>query len=264
MRKKIILNKRLGQTPLELIEEYKKKHPKYRNIKMAYAGRLDPMAEGKLLLVIGEECKNLKKYTDLNKEYIFEILLGFKSDSQDVLGLAEAHSLPRRLQATVALGTPPSKKDIKKVLKNYIGKITLPYPIFSSKTVHGKQLFLWALENRLDEIKIPEREVEIYKLKYLGKKKIKKEKLQGEIFKKINSIKEVKEKSKLLGADFRRNEIRANWNNLFKTARQENFYTLKFKCRCSSGTYMRVLAEKIADELGEYGLAYSIKRTKIF
>ena len=254
MRKKVTLNKKIGETPLEVIEKYKKKHPKYKNVKMAYAGRLDPMAEGKLLIIIGEECKNLKQYLNLDKEYVFEVLLGFKSDSQDVLGLAEARPS----------GALPNKKDIKEALKKFTGHITLPYPIFSSKTVQGKQLFLWTLENRLNEIEIPTREVNVHKFKYLGQKKIKKEKLQKEIFKKINSIKEVTEESKLLGADFRRGEIRARWNELFAEVKsdQEKYQILKFKCQCSSGTYMRVLAEKISEELGEYGLAYSIKRTK--
>ncbi len=254
MRKKIILNKKVGQTPLEVIDEYKKKHPKYKDVKMAYAGRLDPMAEGKLLIVIGKECKKLKQYLNLDKEYIFEILLGFKSDSQDVLGLAQAHHS----------GMPPSKKYIKEILKKFIGKITLPYPIFSSKTVQGKPLFLWTLENRLNEIEIPKREVEIYKFKFLGQKKISKKELKYEIFKKINSIKKVTEKSKLLGADFRREEIHSHWNKLFDKTKQENFYILKFKCKCSSGTYMRILSEQIAGKLGKYGLAYSIKRTKIY
>ncbi|MFC1775263.1 hypothetical protein ACFLY0_00165 [Patescibacteria group bacterium] len=253
MRKKVTLNKKIGQTPLEVIEEYKSKHPKYKDVKMAYAGRLDPMAEGKLLIVIGEECKNLKQYLDLDKEYVFEILIGFKSDSQDVLGLAEA----RPAAAT------PQKSDIQEAAKKFTGRLTIPYPIFSSKTVQGKPLFLWTLENKLNEIEIPTRNVEIYKLKFLGQKKIKKDKLQKEIFKKINSIKEVTEESKLLGADFRREETRARWNEIFDEAEQEKYQILKFKCRCSSGTYMRVLAEKIAAELGEHGLAYSIKRTKI-
>jgi tRNA U55 pseudouridine synthase TruB len=39
---------------------------------------------------------------------------------------------------------------------------------------------------------------------------------------------------------------------------------LKIRATVSSGTYMRTLAEKIADEvLEDYGLAFSIKRTKI-
>jgi len=254
VQKKIILNKRIGQTPLDAINEYRKKYSKYSDVKMAYAGRLDPMAEGKLLIVIGDECKNLKQYLNLNKEYIFEILLGFKSDSQDVLGVVDMDvNIKSRCNVVIS-----------DVVKKFTGRLTLPYPIFSSKTVNGKKLFLWTLEDRLSEIEIPNREVEVYKLDFLGRKKLEKGKLKEEIFKKINSVKEVTGKSKMLGVDFRRTKVRARWDKLFEDTKQKKFHILKFKCRCSTGTYMRVLAEKIANEFGEYGLAYSIKRTRIY
>jgi len=255
MRKKILLNKKIGQTPLEAIKEYKKKHPEYKDIKMAYAGRLDPMAEGKLLVVIGEECKNVKKYLSLDKEYAFEILLGFKSDSHDVLGLVKKSHLETRF---------PNEIKIQKIIKKFTGRLSLPYPIFSSKTVKGKQLFLWTLENRLHEIKIPKREVEIYSLLFLGQKNIKKDKLQKQIFKKINSIKKEIKNPELLGAGFRKSEILLRWKKLFDESKIEEFRVLKFKCKCSSGTYMRTLSELIAKKLGTHGLAYSIKRTKIY
>jgi len=274
VQKKIILNKKIGQTPLDVIDEYKKKNPEYADVKMAYAGRLDPMAEGKLLIIIGEECKNLNKYLGLDKEYIFEILLGFKSDSQDILGLATTdnhHTDNHHTDVARPYETPYgratsvwSDNTIVSATKKFTGRLMLPYPIFSSKAVSGKKLFLWTLEDRLPEIEIPNREVEVYKLDFLARKKFEKGRLKKEIFKKINSIKEVTEEPKMLGAGFRRTKILARWNELFENIKQEDFYTLKFRCRCSTGTYMRILAEKIAEELGEYGLAYSIKRTKIY
>ena len=45
------------------------------------------MASGKLLILIGDECKNQKKYFGLDKEYEFEVLFGVESDTGDVLGL---------------------------------------------------------------------------------------------------------------------------------------------------------------------------------
>jgi tRNA U55 pseudouridine synthase TruB len=47
------------------------------------------MAEGKMLILAGEACKEREKYLGLDKEYIFEILLGFKSDTKDILGIIE-------------------------------------------------------------------------------------------------------------------------------------------------------------------------------
>jgi tRNA U55 pseudouridine synthase TruB len=66
---KIILNKPIGETPLEIINYYKRLHPEYRYLPMTYAGRLDPLAEGVLLLLAGEECLKKDEYLSLSKEY---------------------------------------------------------------------------------------------------------------------------------------------------------------------------------------------------
>jgi len=53
---------------------------------MTYAGRLDPLAEGLLLVLTGEECKNKEKYLGLDKEYEVDVLFGFATDTYDILG----------------------------------------------------------------------------------------------------------------------------------------------------------------------------------
>ena len=53
---------------------------------MTYAGRLDPMASGLLIVLAGEETKNKEKYLNLDKEYLFEVLFGFKTVTYDFLG----------------------------------------------------------------------------------------------------------------------------------------------------------------------------------
>jgi len=240
-QKYVVLEKKVGETPLVVLEDYRAEHPELEDLKLAYAGRLDPMASGKLLVLIGDECKKQEQYLNLDKEYEFEVLLGFSSDSGDVLGLVE-HC---------------AEKDLKESVQKLTGNISLPYPRFSSRPVAGKPLFLWTLENRLDEIQIPTKQSTVYKLSLDGTRSIDKDTLAREIFEKINSIPEVTEESKKLGADFRRADIRKKWQELLSKTTQDEFTIAKFTCTASSGTYMRSLAQ----ELG--GLAYSIHRTKI-
>ena len=66
MAKKKVLNlyKPQGVTPLELIDRFRQKHPEYKDEKLGYAGRLDPMAEGILLVLVGDENKKRKTYED--------------------------------------------------------------------------------------------------------------------------------------------------------------------------------------------------------
>ena len=64
--------------------------------------------------------------------------------------------------------------------------------------------------------------------------------------------------------DFRRPQIRENYALLKKSVDEnQQFYILKFRCICSSGTYMRSLASMIGEGLGSTGVAFSIHRTKM-
>ena len=173
-----VLSKQIGQTPLECIEKYRKEKKLSLDIPLAYAGRLDPMAEGKLLILIGDECKKLKDYAGLDKEYVFEILFGFKTDTGDILGLLESFSNPKNIAI----------KDIKTAAKTFIGTHTFPYPRFSSKTIQGKPLHKWTLENRLSEIEIPKRESRIYRIKVKGLYTKQKDLLLEEIQNKIKTL----------------------------------------------------------------------------
>ena len=74
MKKVILLNKKEGETPLEALEIFRIKNNKYKDIKMTYAGRLDPMASGLLLILAGEETKNKEKYTKIIEEYDVDFL----------------------------------------------------------------------------------------------------------------------------------------------------------------------------------------------
>ena len=125
-----IINKKIGQTPVSVLDDFKRNNLLYKEKKMTYAGRLDPMAEGKLLILVGDKCKEKEKYLNLDKEYEFEILLGLKSDSKDLLGIAKKD-----------LHQYFNFSEIQKKLERFVGEREMEYPVFSSKTVKGKPLF---------------------------------------------------------------------------------------------------------------------------
>ncbi len=253
MKKFVVLNKKVGETPLECMEKWREAQPPaYKTTSLTYAGRLDPMASGKLLVLIGEECKKKDEYLGLDKEYEFSVLLGASSDTGDVLGLVTTQST-----------TDFSKAKIRHASNQLIGQISLPYPKFSSKTVNGKPLHTWTIENRLHEITIPTKTSTIYKLSLLKLETIKAAELYKAVSYKIETIPTVTEKRKALGNDFRRPDIRDSWKKFLATNTDKDFQIATFRCTASSGTYMRTLAEVLAKQLGTTGLAYSIHRTKI-
>lgn len=246
-----VLEKIIGETPLQAAERLRKKLSLPADISLAYAGRLDPMASGKLLILIGEECKKQTEYHNLDKTYEVEILLGVSSDSGDVLGL-------------LTLGNQQivTEEEVLAVFENIPRNITLPYPHFSAKTVQGKPLHTWTLEGKLEEITIPEKTSTIYKTTFEGIRTIPKEEVMRVASDKIERIPEVTDISKKLGADFRRQDVRQSWKH-FEESGHGFYQVLTFSCTASSGTYMRSLAEYISKKLDTTGLAYSIHRKTI-
>lgn len=268
MDKYIILEKLIGETPLSCAEAYRAEHPELEGVPMAYAGRLDPMASGKLLILLGEECKNQTKYHGLDKEYEFSVLLGIESDSLDVLGRLSAETPNKQSSDCVRLGLAPrsaqSEDSAVECVQGFIGKIELPYPRFSAKTVQGKPLHMWTMEGRLDEIEIPTKESEIFDLEFIKTETISRKEMVRQALEKVNSVPPVTELRKALGNDFRRVDVRKDWDDILNNDSLPKTYNIAhFRCVASSGTYMRTLASEIAKKLGTVGLAWHIHRTKV-
>lgn len=251
----VLLHKEVGQTPLQVLNEYKTKHQDLVDVPMAYAGRLDPMASGKLLVLLGDECKVQDSYHSLDKAYRFEVLFGTGSDTQDVLGLLKWSNKNNTNTITA--------EELTETARKFIGKISLPYPLFSSKTVNGKALHTWTLENRLNEIEIPINTTRVYKLICEGLNEVSAEEVYKTALEKINSIPQVTEASKALGRDFRRDEIRLSWKVWLENNKGKKVNVASFYCIASSGTYMRSLAEELGKKMQTNALAYSIDRLEI-
>ncbi len=208
------------------------------------------MASGALLVLVGEECKRQREYTKLDKEYVMEVLLGARTDTGDILGIPElSPSLPN-------LSLLPA------ALRKERGTHTRTYPQFSSKTVQGKPLFMYALEGTLDAITIPSHEETIYRIEHCATRAVTARDLHAEIEGILSITPTSDEPSKALGADFRIGTIRPRWQELLM-ASDRTFTVLTLRVTCASGTYMRSLAERIGEQLGTYGSALSIRRTRI-
>lgn len=247
------LTKAVGETPLQALERSREEEELPPYVKMAYAGRLDPMAEGKLLVLTGSYCDDVNAYTSLDKGYRVSVLLGVASDSHDVLGrLTDARDfVPRK-----------SERDIRTALRSFVGHYDWPYPVFSSKPVDGKPLFQWFLEGKIDEIEIPHSTGRIYDIRSVHTRVVSPEELKERTLEKVHSLAIVTEESKRLGRDFRRHEVLDSWNAWHHT-RAQSLQVVDIEVTASSGTYMRTLADELGKKLGVGGLALEIRRTHI-
>lgn len=200
----ICVYKEIGETPLEAISKLN------INEKLSYIGRLDPLADGLMLVLVGEENKNREAYLNLPKTYEFEFICGLRTDTYDVLGLVEE------------CGDGGYKKI-------ETGKRTQKYPPYSSKPVDGKPLFMWAREGK--KVDLPEREIEIFESEILEERNVSAKELKEIIISKINLVK----------GDFRQEEIIKRWEEVLT---EGEYKIVKGEITCSSGTYIRSLVNE--------------------
>lgn len=241
--KQILLYKPIGITPLQLIRQFREVYPDYKNVKLSYAGRLDPMADGLLVILPGDENKKRKLYEDLSKEYECDVLFGAETDTYDILGEVKRGRAREIISSGQILQTYPS----------FIGKHLQPYPPYSSKPVNGKPLYFWARNNQLRKITIPKKEIEIYNIEYISETKIAGDALGKIIFERINNV----------TGDFRQNEILMSWKEFFNINSELTFTIFRFRLCCSSGTYIRSFAHNFGRLMHSSAIALSITRTKI-
>ncbi|KKU94339.1 MAG: tRNA pseudouridine synthase B [Candidatus Jorgensenbacteria bacterium GW2011_GWA1_48_13] len=116
---------------------------------VGHAGTLDPLAEGVLVLGIGDATKDLQKVVEKDKEYFVRIKLGEESTTDDAEG---------EKRMVFAREIPTSDK-IAALVEKFKGKIKQTPPLYSAVKVEGKESYKWARRGEPKELK--PREVEI-------------------------------------------------------------------------------------------------------
>lgn len=240
------INKPIGKTPLDIVKLYQDKNPRQ---KYSFAGRLDPMARGTMIILEGEECRQQELFCQHRKVYEFTVLWGCQTDTHDVLGI---------LQKPSSSGNPQLKNPFWN-LQKYLGKQEQKYPVYSSMVVKKKPLWWWAKENRLDEITIPSKEIEIFSLREISSYQIVSgRELYQQIVDKINTLDDSRKDN------FRVPQILEKWaQELGNPDTMENsFYLQQMEAHVSSGTYIRSLVHQMGQDLGCGALAFDIHRTQ--
>lgn len=150
----ILINKPRGITSFDCIRRMRRE---LGIKKIGHAGTLDPMAEGLMILGIGEGTKKLSGYIKLPKVYEASILIGERRDTGDMDGEIVEE---KRIE-----GMP--KEKIKDVLKNIEGKVRIKTPAYSAIKVNGTKMYKAARAGK--DVEPPEREMEIEWIKLLDK-----------------------------------------------------------------------------------------------
>ncbi len=236
------VEKHVGETLSDLISRFTFDHPEFLGESITYAGRLDPMAEGIVILLVGDAVHKKESFLDLSKEYVFEVLWGLETDTYDSLGKIESIRTTKKLDQNF----------IRDSAERFVGTRTQAYPPYSSKPIDGKPLFQWAREGRIQEVDIPNREVEIYSLDIISHDEISPTAL----------LKKIQENILKVHGDFRQEEILSIWQENMKLIEQD-FFVTTMKAVVSSGTYVRSLCYEMGKVAGGGAIALSIKRTRV-
>jgi tRNA pseudouridine55 synthase len=129
----VIIDKPPGKTSHDVVKDVKKA---LGVRKAGHTGTLDPLATGVLPVCINEATKLAPFFNSDTKEYRVTMLLGVKTDTQDIEG-------------NIIASAPPPQIDldgIRRALDRFMGETEQIPPRYSAIKFRGKCLYKWARE----------------------------------------------------------------------------------------------------------------------
>ncbi|MEP7337233.1 MAG: tRNA pseudouridine(55) synthase TruB [Acidobacteriota bacterium] len=195
-----------------------------RTRRVGHTGTLDPFATGVLVVCLNRATRLVQFLTGDDKEYVATMRLGFATDTGDFTGTP---------LSAVTDARHISRGQVQEALTQFRGRIRQIPPMYSAKKVGGVRLHEMA---RLGEvIERQPIEIEIKELELLSGK-------QGF--------------SALEGA------FLLPWEDPLLQNGSERTRDFAFRVVCSSGTYVRTLAEDIGKKLGIGAHLIALRRTR--
>jgi tRNA pseudouridine55 synthase len=108
-----------------------------------------------MILLSGKMTRQAERFSKLDKVYEATIRLGATSATGDPEG---------DITATPDV-QPPSRRDVEKTLRSFVGQITQTPPIYSAIKIGGQRAY--KLARRGQNVEMPTREVRIYELELI-------------------------------------------------------------------------------------------------
>ena len=135
----------------------------YPGCKVGHAGTLDPLAEGVLVLAVGREnTKRISLWTNKEKEYLAEIVVGLTSVTDDAEGLRTCLPEGDFFRRKFA----PSAERLRETVDAYRGEIVQVPPIYSAIKVGGRPAY--RLARRGGQVALRPRKVRIFQIEILS------------------------------------------------------------------------------------------------
>ena len=148
----LLINKEKNYTSRDIVNLICKK---YNTTKVGHTGTLDPIAEGLLVICIGDGLKLVELLTGHDKDYIAKVKLGIKTDTYDVTGKIVEENHDYKI----------TKEELIKALNHFNREYYQEVPIYSSVKVNGVKLYKYARAN--EKVTLPKHLVKIDNIKLL-------------------------------------------------------------------------------------------------
>lgn len=234
----LLLYKPMGPTAYQALCALRDEEPAIAAERLAFTGRLDPLAEGLLVVLVGEECREVAAHRGDDKTYALDALFGVSTDSFDSLGLvAETRD--------VAL----DEGALRAVLPRWVGEVSQRCAPFSQARVGGRSLI--SLGHRGITVERPARARRIAAITLDALTPLRLRDVAAEAESRVS----------LVRGDFRQEAIASRWR---EAGRVDRALTLaRLTVRCSTGTFMRSLAHDLGEALGVPAMAWRILRTRV-
>lgn len=211
--------------------------------KATHTGTLDPMAEGVVVVLTGDDRFSKEKQSSVAKEYQFKILLGFSTDSHDLLGKITYKKPSLKVTDGLIGSISQSFTEIQK-------KDTQIIPHFSAKRYKGKSFFDAAKYGTALPV-IPE-PIQIHSLSIDEVNLVSAFELRDYISTTINEV----------PGDFRQKDIISAWSEELTTAKQTYFTLLSCSATTSKRTYIRGIVRDLSEMIQIPCTTFSIIRTR--
>jgi tRNA pseudouridine(55) synthase len=210
-------------------------------VKAAHTGVLDPLAEGVIIVLLGEARLKKIELAGWKKTYEFDIAFGISTDSFDGMGIV-----------TDCNFSPIAEKVLRSEIEKFSGKYSQTVPLFSGKKVNGKKLFMYHKEHLPSPI-LPKKLGQIYNIDLVAFKTVGLHKLLDEIVQKI---------SKITHGEFRQQETIVGWKKFMQKTPDRKIQVATVRAEISRGLYVRSLSQDIARKIGSCGFVSRLVRTQ--
>lgn len=216
-----------------------------KNLKVGHAGTLDPLAEGVLLVCIGNACKQAQALQDSGKEYIAGVCIGATTPSYD---------LEKDVDRMYSLDGV-SREAVEAVLPSFLGEQDQVAPLFSAKQVDGVRAYELARKLYREGGSLDEAASELLRVGHINISEIE---LVG--WGVSGSAQQDSDPAQGSGSTQQGTSSASSRINVAPLP--ESLPIASVRLACSKGTYVRAFARDLGEKLGSGAFLSSLERSK--